>query len=119
MPVARQDSSIKAFSRGRLSVLDDPRHISGAVEDSDDLEGLGLRPVNDEVGTHWPEQVGFCRQILTVVSGIGRHGKPVAGVLDLSNHPIGSVDVVTGNVFPDLVQILSGQRQEPDLAHLR
>ena len=66
-----------------LSGAEDRRHISGAMENCDDLNASGIFAVHDQIRTDGPESHAFGRQVSSRVPGLGPGSELLEGFKEL------------------------------------
>lgn len=82
--------------------------IAGTSCDSNDLDGPVHGSINDKVRANGPEQHRIFRQIFAGVSYAGRTAERFKRVEQLAYPPVGGVNVIRGDVAPDLIKIAVG-----------
>src|ERR1035441_10015801 len=92
-------------------------HIASGVENPDDLNGLGFVPIDHQIRKDQKEPVPLVGQFVAPMAHAGVLRQLDHGVVQRVNNPIGSFDVVVGDVIPDVVDILLGARRENEPLH--
>src|ERR1035437_1552213 len=95
----------------------DALHIASGVENPDDLQGLGFVPIDDQVRIDQKEPVPLVGQFVAPMADAGVLRQLDHGVVQRVKNPVGSFDVVVGDVVPDVVDILPGARREDESLH--
>lgn len=67
-------------------------------------DGTAFGTVDDEVGAHRPEQNPTVGEVLAPVAHARRFPKGLKCIEQLSDPPIGGVDVIRRDIFPNLVE---------------
>ena len=80
------------------------------MDDGNDQQGLFIRRVGDQVFPHCPEPQRPGGQIGTSLALMGKRHESADGFVNFIAHPVGSIQAVGGDVFPDVLQVIVCRR---------
>jgi hypothetical protein len=80
--------------------------VARTVENPNDLHGVGIRAVDDQIGMNGPEADGLFGQVLAQVSHPGHCRKPSHRLPQLCHYPSSGTGTVAANEGRDLSKVV-------------
>src|ERR1035441_9570550 len=84
-------------------------HVSRGVKNSNDLQRLGLAPIDDQIRIDQQKSVPLVGKVFALVADARIFRQLDDRGFQSIENSVGSFDVVVGNVVSDVVEILAGQ----------
>ncbi len=75
-------------------------------------QGLCFERIGNQVFTHQSEPERLRGEIRASVALIGKWNQRANGGQNFRNHPVGGIEIIRTNEFPNLVKVSSGFRME-------
>ena len=94
------------MSRSSDAFRENSFQVPISVENGDDLQWLRFRPIDDQVRIDEKKPVPLVGQFGAPMADAGVLRQLDHGVVQCVKNPVGSFDVVVGDIVPDVVDIL-------------
>jgi hypothetical protein len=79
------------------------------VKHPDDLDRLGLPSIHDQVRVDEPESILLADKLFAVVAHFWVSGEVVERFVDCVENAVSHVEVIAGDILPDLVELVLGE----------
>src|SRR5271169_6254557 len=92
-------------------------NVAGALRHGHYLDGAAVGPVDDEVSTDRPEQHRMRGEVFALVTHAWGFPESFKSIEELAYPAVGGVDVIPGDVFPDIIKVKVGIGAKDVVAH--